>query len=150
MTEEVKRILDKLSVEEKIALCSGKDFWHTEAVNCEELPEVMMCDGPHGLRKQEEESDHLGINESIKTVCYPSASALAASFDLDVLSELGNALGQECQAENIGMLLGPGLNMKEVRFVAGILNISVKILILPVNWLAHILRVYKKEELQHV
>ena len=112
MTEEVKRILNKLSLEEKIALCSGKDFWHTEAVNCEELPEVMMCDGPHGLRKQEEKSDHLGINESIKTVCYPSASALAASFDLNVLSELGDALGQECQAENIGMLLGPGLNMK--------------------------------------
>ena len=112
MTEEVKRILNKLSLEEKIALCSGKDFWHTEAVNCEELPEVMMCDGPHGLRKQEEKSDHLGINESIKTVCYPSASALAASFDLNVLSELGNALGQECQAENVGMLLGPGLNMK--------------------------------------
>ena len=112
MTEEVKRILNKLSLEEKIALCSGKDFWHTEAVNCAELPEVMMCDGPHGLRKQEEKSDHLGINGSIKTVCYPSASALAASFDLDVLFELGNALGQECQAENIGMLLGPGLNMK--------------------------------------
>lgn len=112
MTEEVKRILNKLSLEEKIALCSGKDFWHTEAMNCEELPEVMMCDGPHGLRKQEEKSDHLGINESIKTVCYPSASALAASFDLNVLSELGDALGQECQAENIGMLLGPGLNMK--------------------------------------
>ena len=112
MTEEVNRILNKLSLEEKIALCSGKDFWHTEAVNREELPEVMMCDGPHGLRKQEEKSDHLGINESIKTVCYPSASALAASFDLDVLSELGNALGQECQAENVGMLLGPGLNMK--------------------------------------
>ena len=112
MTEEVKRILNKLSLEEKIALCSGKDFWHTEAVNREELPEVMMCDGPHGLRKQEEKSDHLGINESIKTVCYPSASALAASFDLNVLSELGDALGQECQAENVGMLLGPGLNMK--------------------------------------
>ena len=112
MTEEVKTILNELSLEEKIALCSGKDFWHTEAVNCAELPEVMMCDGPHGLRKQDEKSDHLGINESIKTVCYPSASALAASFDLNVLSELGNALGQECQAENVGMLLGPGLNMK--------------------------------------
>ena len=92
MTEEVKTILNELSLEEKIALCSGKDFWHTEAVNCAELPEVMMCDGPHGLRKQDEKSDHLGINESIKTVCYPSASALAASFDLDVLFELGDAL----------------------------------------------------------
>ena len=68
MTEEVKTILNELSLEEKIALCSGKDFWHTEAVNCAELPEVMMCDGPHGLRKQDEKSDHLGINESIKTV----------------------------------------------------------------------------------
>ncbi len=112
MTKEIRKILDMLSLDEKITLCSGKDFWHTEAVKGTDLPEVMMCDGPHGLRKQEEKGDHLGINESIETVCYPSASALAASFDQEILSELGEALAQECQAENVGMLLGPGLNMK--------------------------------------
>lgn len=72
----------------------------------------MMCDGPHGLRKQVGEGDHLGINVSIETNCYPSASALANSFDREVLHALGTALGQECQAEDVAMLLGPGLNMK--------------------------------------
>jgi beta-glucosidase len=72
----------------------------------------MMCNGPHGLRKQEGEGDHLGINKSIETVCYPTAAALASSFDRDVMRQLGEALGQECQAENVAMLLGPGLNIK--------------------------------------
>lgn len=112
MNQKVIELLEKLTVEEKIALCSGADFWHTEAVKRLNLPPVMMCDGPHGLRKQEGESDHMGIHESIKTVCYPSASALASSFDEEVMEELGDALGKECQAENVGMLLGPGLNMK--------------------------------------
>ena len=109
-----KRIADmvcKLSTQEKIALCSGADFWHTKAVEKLGLPAVMMCDGPHGLRKQEGDADHLGINQSIETVCYPTASALASSFDTQVLTRLGEALGEECQAEHVGMLLGPGLNM---------------------------------------
>ena len=72
----------------------------------------MMCDGPHGLRKQKGEGDHLGINVSIETVCYPTASALAASFDRTLLHDLGETLGEECQAEDVAMLLGPGLNMK--------------------------------------
>lgn len=76
------------------------------------IPKVMMCDGPNGLRKQPGEADHLGINKSIETVCYPTASAVAASFDTEMLEELGHILGQECQAENVAMLLGPGVNMK--------------------------------------
>lgn len=107
-----KDILKELTLDEKAALCSGRDFWHTKAVERLGIPSVMMCDGPHGLRKQEGEGDHLGINESIQTVCYPTASALAASFDREALSRLGHMLGQECQAEHVGMLLGPGLNMK--------------------------------------
>ncbi|MDO5422479.1 MAG: glycoside hydrolase family 3 C-terminal domain-containing protein [Eubacteriales bacterium] len=110
--KEPKKILEMLTLEEKIALCSGHDFWHTEGVEKAGLAPVMMCDGPHGLRKQEGQGDHLGINDSISTVCYPSASALAASFDTEVLKALGEALGEECQAEQVGMLLGPGLNMK--------------------------------------
>ncbi|MDO5328397.1 MAG: glycoside hydrolase family 3 C-terminal domain-containing protein, partial [Clostridia bacterium] len=105
-------ILQQMTLEEKAAFCSGHDFWHTKAIDRLDVPAVMMCDGPHGLRKQEGEGDHLGINKSIETVCYPTAAALASSFDREVMKHLGEALGQECQAENVAMLLGPGLNIK--------------------------------------
>ncbi len=108
----VQDILKQMTLEEKAAFCSGHDFWHTKAIEHLGVPSVMMCDGPHGLRKQEGEGDHLGINKSIETVCYPTAAALAASFDRDVMRQLGEALGKECQAENVAMLLGPGLNIK--------------------------------------
>ena len=107
-----KEILNAMTLEEKAAFCSGRDFWHTKAIERLGVPSVMMCDGPHGLRKQEGEGDHLGINKSIETVCYPTAASLASSFDRDVMRQLGEALGQECQAENVAMLLGPGLNIK--------------------------------------
>ena len=107
-----EQVLKEMTLEEKAAFCSGRDFWHTKAIGRLGVPSVMMCDGPHGLRKQEGEGDHLGINKSIETVCYPSAAALASSFDRDVMRRLGEALGQECQAENVAMLLGPGLNIK--------------------------------------
>ena len=109
---DIKTLLKEMTLEEKIAVCSGADFWHTKKIDHLGIPPVMMCDGPHGLRKQEQEADHMGINESIKTVCYPSASALASSFDTEVLGQLGTVLGRECQAEDVGMLLGPGLNIK--------------------------------------
>ncbi len=109
---DIEKIISELTLEEKAGLCSGRDFWHTKAVERLGIPSVMMCDGPHGLRKQLGEGDHLGINVSIETTCYPTASALASSFDPEVLDELGHALGQECQAEDVAMLLGPGLNMK--------------------------------------
>ncbi len=108
----VEQILSQMTLEEKASLCSGRDFWHTKAVERLGVPSAMMCDGPHGLRKQVGEGDHLGINVSIETNCYPTASALANSFDRAVLHTLGTALGQECQAEDVAMLLGPGLNMK--------------------------------------
>ena len=105
-------LISKLTLEEKASLCSGSGFWHTRAVPRLGIPAVMMCDGPHGLRKQETESDNLGINDSIKAVCFPSAAGLAASFNRDLLFNLGRVLGEECRRENISMLLGPGLNMK--------------------------------------
>ena len=108
----IESVLSQLTLEEKASLCSGRDFWHTKAIDRLGIPGVMMCDGPHGLRKQMGEGDHLGINVSIETTCYPTASALANSFDRAVLEQLGTALGLECQAENVAMLLGPGLNMK--------------------------------------
>lgn len=112
MKNKVKELLEQLTLEEKAGLLSGADFWHTKAVERLNIPRVMMCDGPNGLRKQEGEGDHLGINKSIETVCYPTASALASSFDKDLLGKVGDTLGQECQAENVGMLLGAGVNIK--------------------------------------
>lgn len=109
---DIKKILSELTLEEKVSMCSGQDFWHTTAVERLGVPAVMMCDGPHGLWKQEGDADHMGLNPSIETVCYPTASALASSFDRKLLGQLGTALGQECQAEHVGMLLGPGVNIK--------------------------------------
>ncbi|MBP3278621.1 MAG: glycosyl hydrolase, partial [Butyrivibrio sp.] len=109
---EVKDVISKMTLQEKASLLSGKDFWHTEGVERLGVPEFMMCDGPNGLRKQEGVTDHLGLNSSIKTVCYPTASTVASSFDVDMAKKLGQTLGKECQRENVSMLLGPGLNMK--------------------------------------
>jgi beta-glucosidase len=105
-------VLAQMTLEEKAGMCSGEDFWRTRSCERLGIPSVMMCDGPHGLRKQKGEGDHLGLSESIETISYPTASALAASFDRDVLRRLGEVLGKECQAENIAMLLGPGVNIK--------------------------------------
>lgn len=109
---DVEQALAALTLEEKAGLCSGRDFWHTKAVQRLDIPSVLMCDGPHGLRKQVGEGDHLGIQQSIPAVCYPSAAALASSFDRALLKRLGETLGDACQAEGVAMLLGPGLNMK--------------------------------------
>lgn len=109
---DIEKILQKMTLEEKAQMCSGRDFWHSQDVERLGIPSVMMCDGPNGLRKQKGQGDHLGINESIETVCYPTSSAIAASFDRDLLRKLGESLGEECQSEQVSMLLGPGVNMK--------------------------------------
>ena len=72
----------------------------------------MVCDGPNGLRKQDGAEDHLGINKSIPAVCFPTSSAVAASFDRELAHRIGEVLGEECKAENVSMLLGPGVNIK--------------------------------------
>ena len=97
----IEKILEKLTLEEKASLCSGADFWHTKAVERLGLPAAMVSDGPHGLRKQDENADHLGAQESIKAVCFPTASAMACSFDRELVYNAGAALGLECQAENV-------------------------------------------------
>ena len=109
---DVDTILSKMTLEQKAKLCSGADFWHTAAIEELGLPSVMVSDGPHGLRKQEEDADHLGVAESIKAICFPTASAMACSFDRELLYTVGNALGEECVAEDVSVLLGPGINMK--------------------------------------
>ena len=82
-TEEIRNLIGQMTLEEKASLLSGADFWHTKGIERLGIPASMVSDGPHGLRKQDSEGDHLGINESIKAVCFPAASATAASFDPD-------------------------------------------------------------------
>ncbi|MBU3875788.1 glycoside hydrolase family 3 C-terminal domain-containing protein [Faecalicatena sp. AGMB00832] len=112
MSRNIKEIIQKMTLEEKAGMCSGKDFWHLKYVERLGIPSVMVSDGPHGLRKQDEQADHLGINESIQAVCFPSACATACSFDRDLLKELGTAIGNECQAEDLSTILGPAVNIK--------------------------------------
>lgn len=112
MARDIKAIVKEMTLEEKAGMCSGKDFWRLKSVERLGIPEVMVSDGPHGLRKQAEAGDHLGINDSIEAVCFPTACATACSFDRDLLKEMGTAIGNECQAENLSVILGPAVNIK--------------------------------------
>ena len=112
MKRDVKAIIKEMTLEEKAGMCSGKDFWHLKGVERLGIPEVMVSDGPHGLRKQAAEADHLGLNESIQAVCFPTACATACSFDRDLLEKMGERIGDECQAEDVSVILGPAVNIK--------------------------------------
>ena len=109
---DIKALISQMTLEEKAGLCSGDDFWHTKAVERLGIPRSMVSDGPHGLRKQDEAADHLGINDSIKAVCFPTACATAASFDPDMIREMGEAIGDSCQHEKLSVVLGPAVNIK--------------------------------------
>ena len=110
--EKIRDLILQMTLEEKAGMCSGADFWHTKAAERLGIPSVMVSDGPHGLRKQSEAADHLGINDSIKAVCFPAGCALASSFDRDLAKKMGETIGQECQAEDVSTILGPAVNIK--------------------------------------
>ena len=110
--EKIRELISQMTLKEKAGLCSGADFWHTKAVERIGIPSVAVSDGPHGLRKQDDEADHLGLNESIKAVCFPAGCALASSFDRKLAGKMGETIGQECQAEDISTILGPAVNIK--------------------------------------
>ena len=110
--EKIKEIVSQMTLEEKASLCSGGDFWHTKAVDRLGVPAMMVSDGPHGLRKQKDEGDHLGVNDSIVAVCYPAGCATASSFDRELVEKMGQAIGEACQAEGVGVILGPAVNIK--------------------------------------
>ena len=105
-------VLAGLSLAEKAALTSGTRFWYTESVERLQLPSVMLTDGPHGLRKQRAGGDHLGIGDSVPATCFPPAAALGSSWDVDLVERVGAALGTEAAHADVGVLLGPGLNIK--------------------------------------
>ncbi|MEW4370541.1 glycoside hydrolase family 3 C-terminal domain-containing protein [Paenibacillus kandeliae] len=111
-TRDIAELIRQLTLEEKASLCSGLDFWHTQPIERLGIPSVMMTDGPHGLRKQSEGGDHLGLNDSVPATCFPTAAGLAASWNRELLHEVGQAIGEEAQAEQVAVVLGPGTNIK--------------------------------------
>jgi beta-glucosidase len=109
---DVPSLIAELTLEEKAALLDGSDFWHTQGNERLGIPAVMLTDGPHGLRKQADHADHLGLTASVPATCFPPAVALASSWDPALLRRVGEALGDECRAADVAVLLGPGVNMK--------------------------------------
>lgn len=109
---DIKKVISEMTLEEKASLCSGADFWHTKAVERVGIPAVMVSDGPHGLRKQAQQGDHLGVNDSIEAVCFPTACASAASFDRELIRQIGQGVGDACQREEVSVVLGPAVNIK--------------------------------------
>ncbi|MEF2890527.1 MAG: glycoside hydrolase family 3 C-terminal domain-containing protein [Turicibacter sanguinis] len=107
---DIKQLINQMTLQEKAGMCSGLDFWRLKSVERLGIPKVMVSDGPHGLRKQKDGASD--VNDSIKAVCFPAGCATACSFDRDLLYNLGILLGEECQAENVSILLGPAVNIK--------------------------------------
>lgn len=109
---KAKELVSQMTLEEKASLCSGLNFWMTKGVERLGLKPVMVTDGPHGLRKQAGSSDHLGLAQSVPATCFPAACATGSSFDTELLTEIGRALGEECLQEDVAVILGPGVNIK--------------------------------------
>lgn len=111
MDSNIKQIISQLLPEEKISLTSGKGNWNTRKIEGKDIPVVRMQDGPHGLRLQEGEGNHMD-GDGVPTICFPAACLSASSFDRALLKEMGKELGKECQAKGVHLLLGPGINIK--------------------------------------
>ncbi len=105
-----QELISKMTLEEKASLCSGLDNWHLKGVKRLGIPSIMITDGPHGLRKQTESS--AGVHDSVKATCFPTACTTASSWDVDLVKEVGVALGEECLQEEVSVVLGPGVNIK--------------------------------------
>lgn len=110
----IEEIISRMTLEDKIALCSGESFWETKKYEKYGIPSLFMCDGPHGLRKQERENgaDMLGVNESRPATCFPAEVTTASSWDDELLTEIGHAIGEEAKEQGVGLVLGPGANIK--------------------------------------
>ena len=110
---KIKEILSQLTLEEKASLCEGLNFWMTHSYVDKGVPSLFMADGPHGLRKQDvEKSDHMGLNESETSVCYPTGATVACSWDCELLEMMGDCLGQQALQAGVDILLGPAINIK--------------------------------------
>ena len=105
-------LISKMTLDEKASLMSGKNFWETQNIDRLGIPSIFLADGPHGIRRQVASADHLGLNESTKATCFPTASALSSSWNVELANRVGIALGQEARYQDVNVLLGPGLNIK--------------------------------------
>ncbi len=110
--KDPKEILALMSLEEKAAICDGENFWNLKAMEKYGIPSIMVCDGPHGLRKKDYSKKGDSLSNSVPAISYPTAATTACSWDPDLLYEMGVALGKKCLKEKVGVLLGPGINMK--------------------------------------
>ncbi len=111
LNEQVQELVSEMTLEEKASLCSGRDPWSTKPIERLNIPWIWMSDGPHGLRRAPS-TDKWGYGDQLPATCFPTASALAATWDTDLIRQVGQALGKEAQAQNINILLGPGTNIK--------------------------------------
>ena len=107
-----KEVIDKMKLEEKAALLSGKGEWQTWDFERLGIPSMYCSDGPHGIRKQAGAGDHLGLNPSLPATCFPTAATVANSWDPGLGEEIGKALGEEASVQGVNVVLGPGLNIK--------------------------------------
>lgn len=110
--QKAKELVAQMTLEEKASLCSGQNFWQTKAVERLGVQSFMVTDGPHGLRKQVGSADHLGLNAAVPATCFPTAAATACSFDPELMGRMGRAMGEECRAEKVDVILGPAANIK--------------------------------------
>lgn len=112
---DVEHVLAGLTLEEKASLLSGLDFWTTQPLARDggvAVPGVMVTDGPHGLRKQADSPDHIGLGNSVPATCFPTAATLGSTWDPALVRRVGEALGRETRANDVAVLLGPGINIK--------------------------------------
>lgn len=109
---DYQELIDQMTLEEKASLCSGQDFWHLKGIERLGIPSIMVTDGPHGLRKQAGSREGVALSDSVPATCFPTASALAATWNRDLVYQVGEAMGEECRQEKVGVILGPGANIK--------------------------------------
>jgi len=107
----IEELLNRLTLEEKASLCSGLDAWSTKPVPRLGIPSIKVADGPHGLRKQRDGSS-ISLGSTIPSTCFPTASALASSWNMDLISQVAYAIGCEAAANGVDIVLGPGTNIK--------------------------------------
>ena len=105
-----QNLIQAMTLEEKSLLCDGLDHWHTRPIPRLNIPSIMVADGPHGLRKQPEAYENLGLGSSVPATCFPTASTLAASWDRELIAKIGAALAEECLENQVSVVLGPGTN----------------------------------------
>ncbi|MFN8380184.1 MAG: glycoside hydrolase family 3 C-terminal domain-containing protein [Anaerolineae bacterium] len=110
--ESVPDLIARLTIEEKASLCSGLNMWELQPIDRLGVPSIMLTNGPFAVQKQVGEADFIGLNQGVPATCFPTGSALGATWNRDLIFEVGKALGEECRLNQVGVLLGPGINIK--------------------------------------